>query len=105
MLTTHQCQKPLPVGASGSYMLMAKLLVAFGAPDQASAGDTFGLVQPKRLAACSLAILPPGLMSVLVRVRALAAPAPPRPQATSPATKAKARIACLLPLTSRRPWA
>jgi hypothetical protein len=32
MFTTTQCQKPLPVGASGSKQWTAKLLVPAGAP-------------------------------------------------------------------------
>ncbi len=39
MSATAQCQKPDPVGASGSYIVTAKLLVPAGAPDQASCGD------------------------------------------------------------------
>jgi len=50
-----------PVGASGSYMLTAKLFVSFAAPDQESAGDTFLPVQSYPLNTCSSAILAPGL--------------------------------------------
>src|SRR5208337_1918275 len=60
-------------------MLTAKLFVPLGAPDLESAGETFWPVQPKLLNTCSSAIFPPGLMSGLVRVMALAAPAPERP--------------------------
>ena len=38
-VTTSQCQNPLPVGASGSKQVTAKLLVPAGAPDQARCGD------------------------------------------------------------------
>src|ERR1700719_1663470 len=36
---TTQCQKPLPVGACGSYIETTKLLVSCGNPDQASCGE------------------------------------------------------------------
>src|SRR5580700_2261874 len=39
MSSTIQCQKPLPVGASGSYIETTKLLVAVGKPDQDSSGE------------------------------------------------------------------
>src|SRR5215468_4569995 len=39
MSATAQCQKPDWVGASGSYMVTAKLFVSAGAPDQLSCGD------------------------------------------------------------------
>src|SRR5439155_4861945 len=85
-LNTTQCQKPLPVGASGSYMLTAKLLVPLGAPLQLSAGETLPPVQPKPLSTCSLAMLPPSLMSGLVKVMfcalATVAPSAPTPSAT-----------------------
>src|SRR5271165_7085584 len=83
MLATHQCQKPLPVGASGSKTLTAKLFVPFGAPDQDSAGETFLPVQSQPLNTCSSAIFAPGLMSGLVSVIAFAAPAPRRPAVAS----------------------
>src|SRR5262245_32125490 len=38
-LATAQCQKPDAVGASGSYMVTAKLWVSSGKPDQLSCGD------------------------------------------------------------------
>src|SRR5213078_163720 len=50
MLTTSQCHQPAPpVGASGSCTSSAKLFVFSGAPDQASAGETFSPEQPKPL--------------------------------------------------------
>src|SRR3984885_14564239 len=39
MSSTIQCQKPLPVGASGSYIETTKLLVALGKPDHDSSGE------------------------------------------------------------------
>ena len=39
-LATAQCQKPDAVGASGSYMVTAKLRVSSGNPDQLSCGET-----------------------------------------------------------------
>src|SRR6266702_7204618 len=59
MLTTSQCHQPAPpVGASGSCTSSAKLFVASGAPDQASAGETFSPEQPKPLYTCSMSIVP-----------------------------------------------
>src|SRR3954452_23230424 len=40
MLYTAQCQKPEPVGASGSWMVTAKLLVSAGYPDHDRCGET-----------------------------------------------------------------
>src|SRR6202453_2823149 len=75
MSKTTQCQKPLPVGASGSYTLRAKLLVPSGAPDQLSAGEMFFPGQPiMEEATCSSDILAPGSMSGLVNDRACAPP-------------------------------
>jgi hypothetical protein len=53
MLNTTQCQKPLPVGASGSYTVMAKLLVLFGAPLQLSDGETLPPLQPNTFGTCA----------------------------------------------------
>jgi hypothetical protein len=39
MSITSQCQKPEPVGASGSKHVTAKLLVSAGKPDQRIGGD------------------------------------------------------------------
>jgi hypothetical protein len=50
MFTAIQCQKPLPVGASGSYMVTAKLLVPAGGFDHFTSGETFCPVQPMMLA-------------------------------------------------------
>ncbi len=46
MLSTIQCQKPEPVGASGSKQVTAKLLVSAGKPDQESDGEMFPPVMP-----------------------------------------------------------
>src|SRR5213076_2743116 len=80
ILNTTQCHQPLPVGASGSYMVTAKLLAPAGAPLQYSAGETLLPVQPKPLNTCSLAMVAPSLRSVLVRLMlcAFAAPVPNR---------------------------
>src|SRR3954471_17165884 len=86
ILNTTQCHQPLPVGASGSYMVTAKLLVPLGAPLQLRAGETLPPVQPKPLNTCSLVIPPPSTTSELVRVMvcAIAAfePSMPTPSAT-----------------------
>src|SRR5262249_21183915 len=50
MLNTTQCQKPLPVGASGSYTVMAKLLASLGAPLQLRDGEMLPPLQPKTFA-------------------------------------------------------
>src|ERR1700751_5177361 len=59
-------------------MVTAKLLVPLGAPLQLNAGERLLPVQPKPLNTCSLAMVPPSLMSELVRVMlcAFAAPEP-----------------------------
>ena len=46
MPSTTQCQKPEPVGASGSKQVTAKLLVSAGNPDQRSEGEMFKPVMP-----------------------------------------------------------
>ena len=66
-------------------MLTAKLLVPLGAPLQLRAGEILPPVQPKPLKTCSLAMVPPSLMSGLVKVMlcafaALAVHAPMRRQ-------------------------
>src|SRR6185312_9286146 len=50
-------------------MLTAKLLVPLGAPLQFRAGEILLPVQPKPLNTCSLAMVPPSLMSGLLRER------------------------------------
>src|SRR5262249_29002766 len=89
MLKTTQCHQPLPVGASGSWIETAKLLVAAGAPLQLKAGEMFWPVQPNPLNTCASAMVAPSLMSGLVRVIssaiAVLAPSRPRPSATQKA--------------------
>src|SRR5262249_17787659 len=75
-LKTTQCHQPLPVGASGSCIATAKLLVPAGAPLQLKAGEVLLPVQPKPLNTCAPAIVAPSLMSGLLSVR-LCAPASP----------------------------
>src|SRR5262252_3237219 len=70
MLYTTQCHHPLPVGASGSYIVSAKLLVPAGAPLQESAGERLFPVQPMTVATCAFPTVPPSLMSVLVSLNA-----------------------------------
>src|SRR6478672_856867 len=72
MLYTTQCQKPLPVGASGSYVVTTKLLVPAGAPLHWSAGETFCPGHPMMLPTFFSAIVAPGLRSGLVSVKWLA---------------------------------
>src|SRR5689334_17936347 len=69
MLYTTQCHQPLPVGASGSCTMRAKLLVPAGAPLQASAGEMLLPWQPKLLKTCAAAMVPPGDRSVLVSLK------------------------------------
>src|SRR5215218_2128160 len=87
MLYTTQCQKPLPVGASGSYAVTAKLFVPAGAPAHWSAGDTFCPEHPKVFATWRAAIVPPGLRSGLVRVKR---PAPWAAAGVTPASRSDA---------------
>ena len=61
MLTTVQCHQPLPVGASGSYTVIAKLFVPSGAPLHDSAGEMFLPVQPKPPNTWSMPIVLPSL--------------------------------------------
>src|SRR5215213_7663740 len=58
MLTTSQCQKPLPVGASGSYMVSARLFASAGTFFHTSGGEIFSPVQPNAFAVCFRGILP-----------------------------------------------
>src|SRR5690606_36396390 len=68
MLATVQCQKPDPVGASGSKQVTAKLLVPSGAPDH----DSWGEVFPKALTWAS-GRTPPSAKSADVTVKLMAA--------------------------------
>src|SRR3954452_1030959 len=61
-----QCQKPLPVGASGSKQVTAKLLVPSGAPSQCRSGTRFR--PPAPLAAWSELITDPSGIALLVKV-------------------------------------
>src|SRR4029077_16663950 len=85
MLNTTQCHQPLPVGASGSYMVTAKLLVPLGAPFQLRAGERLPPVQPNPLNTCSLAKVPPSLRSALAKVM-LCAFATPEPSVPMPSS-------------------
>src|SRR6516165_4968975 len=100
ILNTTQCHHPLPVGASGSYMVTAKLLVPLGAPFQLNAGERLPPVQPKPLNTCSLAIVLPSLMSGLVKAMlcALAAPEPSAPMQSTAIQGANFAIASSLEL-------
>src|SRR4051794_4014821 len=69
MLNTTQCHQPLPVGASGSSIWTAKLLVPAGAPLQLRAGEMLAPLQPNPFKSCSSAIVPPSFRSGLVKVR------------------------------------
>src|SRR5574340_922459 len=65
MLNTTQCHQPLPVGASGSKTVTAKLLVPAGTSFQVSSGDTFWPLQPKPLNTCFRPTAPLAGTSVL----------------------------------------
>jgi len=49
ILYITQCHQPLPVGASGSYMVTAKDFVPAGGFDHCSAGERFCPLQPMPL--------------------------------------------------------
>jgi hypothetical protein len=66
MPNTAQCQKPLPVGASGSNTVTAKLLVSAGNPDQDSCGETSSPPAPMIPLTCGWSSRSPWRMSVLV---------------------------------------
>src|SRR5579859_3958726 len=68
ILNTTQCQKPLPVGASGSYTVMAKLLVSAGAPLQLRDGEILPPLQPNTLATWALFMAEPSATSLLFSV-------------------------------------
>src|SRR5579875_568150 len=67
MLATAQCQNPLPVGASGSKQVTAKLAVAAGNPDHDSCGETSSPPAPSRPDTCWRPRGCPSATSVLVR--------------------------------------
>src|SRR5687767_15702921 len=65
-LNSAQCQKPLAVGASGSYTVTAKLLVSGGNPDQVSCGEMSSPPStPNTALACCAAIVVPSATSPL----------------------------------------
>jgi hypothetical protein len=66
-------------------MVTAKLFVPLGAPSQLNGGERLSPVQPKPLNTCSLAMVPPSLMSGLVKVM-LCAFAALEPSAPMPST-------------------
>src|ERR1700730_2059500 len=74
MLETPQCHQPLPLGASGSCIRSAKLLVPAGGLLQDSAGETLPPLQPKPLNTCRSAIVPPAEISGLAGMNLPAAP-------------------------------
>ncbi len=61
-----QCQKPLPVGASGSKHVIAYALVSGGAPDQLSCGEVLPPLRPMPLKTCASGRVPPSSKSALV---------------------------------------
>src|ERR1035441_9858571 len=66
---TAQCPNPLPVGASGSKHVTAKLLVSPGKPAQDSCGEMSSPPAPKTPETCGSDIRCPSAMSVLVTVK------------------------------------
>ena len=68
MSKTTQCQKPLPVGASGSKLVTAKLFVPSGNPDQRRCGDVSVPPAPKIPLAWGDASWPPSVKSSLSTV-------------------------------------
>src|SRR5271169_2641344 len=83
-------------------MLTAKLLVPLGAPLQLRPGETLPPVQPNPLNTCSLAMVPPSLISELVRLK-LCAFATLTPNALTPsaAIQIASFFIAFLPLMSR----
>src|SRR6185437_3291684 len=73
ILKMIQCHQPLPVGASGSYTVTAKLLVPFGALVQRNSGDTLSPLHPNPLKTCDLPMVPLFLMVGLVSRKSAAA--------------------------------
>src|ERR1700704_577098 len=67
MPSTIQCQKPEPVGASGSKQVTAKLLVSAGKPDQCSDGEMFSPVMPNPSKTWLPDIISPSATSSLCR--------------------------------------
>src|ERR1035437_4345533 len=69
MSATAQCQNPLPVGASGSWQVTAKLIVSAGKPDQDSCGERSSPPAPRTPETCGGDSGFPSAMSVLVSVK------------------------------------
>jgi hypothetical protein len=67
MSTSTQCQKPEPVGASGSKQVTAKLLVSAGKPDHDNDGEMFFPVMPNALYTWLSVIISPSATSSLRR--------------------------------------
>src|SRR6476659_2571517 len=72
ILKITQCHHPLPVGASGSYTVTAKLFVPFGARSQRSSGEVFVPLQPKPLNTCSFPMVPLSFTVGLVSLKSAA---------------------------------
>src|SRR3954454_13189005 len=68
-LATAQCQNPDAVGASGSYIVTAKLRVVSGNPDQLSCGETSEPPAPMIPLTWSFASGLPSVTDVEVRVK------------------------------------
>src|SRR5437879_6357761 len=66
MFTTAQCQKPPTVGASGSIIVITKLLVPDGKPLQESCGEASSPPAPKTPLTCGIASFSPSRRSLLV---------------------------------------
>src|SRR4051794_35370095 len=73
MSNITQCHQPLPVGASGSYTVIAKLFVPAGALCHESDGEMLRPLHPKLLNTCSSDITPLCFTSVLTSVNGPAA--------------------------------
>jgi hypothetical protein len=70
MLAMAQCQKPDPLGASGSYMVTVQLLVSAEAPVHDSWGETSRPPgTPKMPDICAGGSIWPSVTSVLVTVK------------------------------------
>ena len=69
-----QCHQPLPVGASGSYTVTAKLFVSGGAFCHWSSGEILPPVQPKPEKTCSLPIFPLSFRTGLTKLKSAARP-------------------------------
>lgn len=72
ILTNVQCHQPLPVGASGSRTVTAKLRVPAGAFFHVSCGETLPPVQPKPVNQCFWASGCPSRISLLLTLNGAA---------------------------------